>query len=99
MTPPSRTPAERLALIAELADWLYAHTESWEEGYGEAHANPVGADIAYLFGAIARDRTIVLDPGRNALWALLTDHLGEQGDDRLPSGHPVWGYISIEAGG
>jgi hypothetical protein len=90
----------RLKLIAELYEWFFHHTESFEEGYGpdgdKDSAIPLGSEIAYLFGAIANDRHIILKVGRSPLYDMLTDRWGWQDEGKLPADHMVWEFIHVD---
>jgi hypothetical protein len=71
---------DRLALLAEVYAAVYEGCESFER-------DEVGADLAYLLGAIARGSSCEWPEGRPLVLLLRA---------AFPDGHPVWGFVSTE---
>jgi hypothetical protein len=72
-----------IAALREVYEAVYAAVESFEDEDG------VGADLAYLMGAMLRGTTCSWPAGR-ALLRILRP--------ALPAGHPVWEHVTVEEG-
>jgi hypothetical protein len=83
---------DRLKLIDEVYDHVFGSVDTFEEEYDRGET-PIGADLAYLLGAIARGNRVEFS-ARHSLWWLLVDP--EHG---LPRGHPVWQFVHADMGG
>lgn len=84
MPAPLKEKAARLALIAEVSDRMYEETNSFEFG-------TLGADLAYLYAAIAKGTCVQWtdDTKRGETLKLLRE--------TFPPDHAVWKSIEIEA--
>jgi hypothetical protein len=71
---------QRLQLLRELYETAHNETESFEQ-------EDVGADLAYLMGAVLEDSHCSWEADR-PLVRLLREH--------LPSSHAAWEFIHIE---
>ena len=85
MSSPEMTAEERLALISETYTYVYCMTESFDE-------QNIGADLSYLFGAIAQGRSsgVLLDSKQTALLKIL------QGWHDAKNRERVLSFVDIE---
>lgn len=85
----TRTAEEKIALIKDVADRFYVHTETFNEPWGGGNlgdATP-GATLAYLLSAIADGDQMTVFPEFEEHTFLKTF---------FPDDHAVWDYIEIE---
>jgi hypothetical protein len=85
--PEPMTDAERLRLLRDVSQTLFANTESWTESAA------IGGNIAYLLDAISRGPTV--DDPRESFMYIDKDLEGEFAElmqDTFDPSHPVWNY-------
>lgn len=71
---------KKLDLILEVYQAVYEMCDTFEE-------EAIGADLAYLMGAIARSQICTWHEGRPLVLALR---------EKFPPEHPVWGFIETD---
>lgn len=78
-----RTDSERIGLIKSVYSAVFVGCESFEE-------DNVGADLAYILGAVARDGFCEW-PEDRPIVQILREAVGDD--------HPIWKYIEVTKGG
>lgn len=76
---PAKSKPDMIELLQELYRVMYKRTNSFE-------LNNIGADLAYLMGAIVSDNCCVW-PANQPLVAILQEN--------FPPDHAIWNYLAI----
>lgn len=80
----------KIAFIAKWSSWFYEHTESFEEPV-EPGITPIGSDLAYLFTAVAKSDSMMIEKEEEDRWSIL--QLLRQ--ENVPENDPIWTFIDV----